>query len=209
MTIWLVVSTHLQNISEIGSFPQVGVKIKNPWNHHLDGYWYRIRLMVAVELRSFQWRHVNWSFRLQARGVSLFQCVCVLYCFFFVWEKRCFNRLCEDTKNSTQVSFSTQNQNEMILSSGSSSVLPFLKNLETKKKIHKIHNETPEPKKRPSGPCCLHRHNLRYKAWKNRRNLHGMKWYLHYLKFGQFHLCIYINIYIYTIYNIYIYLYHI
>ena len=32
---WLVVSTHLKNISQIGSFPQVGVKIKNIWNHHL------------------------------------------------------------------------------------------------------------------------------------------------------------------------------
>ena len=26
---WLVVSTHLKNISQVGSFPQVGVKIKN------------------------------------------------------------------------------------------------------------------------------------------------------------------------------------
>ena len=32
---WLVVSTPLKNISQIGSFPQVGVKIKNTWNHHL------------------------------------------------------------------------------------------------------------------------------------------------------------------------------
>ena len=30
-----MVSTHLKNISEIGSFPRVGVKIKNIWNHHL------------------------------------------------------------------------------------------------------------------------------------------------------------------------------
>ncbi len=30
-----MVSTHLKNISQIGSFPQVGVKIKNIWNHHL------------------------------------------------------------------------------------------------------------------------------------------------------------------------------
>ena len=30
-----MVSTHLQNISQIGSFPQIGVKIKNIWNHHL------------------------------------------------------------------------------------------------------------------------------------------------------------------------------
>ena len=33
--IWLVVSTHLKNISQIGNHPQVGVKIKNIWNHHL------------------------------------------------------------------------------------------------------------------------------------------------------------------------------
>ena len=33
---WLVVSTHLKNISQIGSFPQVGMKIKNIWNHHLE-----------------------------------------------------------------------------------------------------------------------------------------------------------------------------
>ena len=32
---WLVVSTHFKNISQIGSFPQIGVKIKNIWNHHL------------------------------------------------------------------------------------------------------------------------------------------------------------------------------
>ena len=31
----LVFSTHPKNISQIGSFPQVGVKIKNLWNHHL------------------------------------------------------------------------------------------------------------------------------------------------------------------------------
>ena len=36
---WLVVSTHLKNISHIGSFPQVGVKIKNIWNHHLGIPW--------------------------------------------------------------------------------------------------------------------------------------------------------------------------
>ena len=35
---WLVVSTHLKNISQIGSFPQVGVEIKNIWNHHLENY---------------------------------------------------------------------------------------------------------------------------------------------------------------------------
>ena len=30
-----MVSTHLKNISQIGSSPQAGVKIKNIWNHHL------------------------------------------------------------------------------------------------------------------------------------------------------------------------------
>ena len=29
--LWLVVSTHLKNISQIGSFPQIGVNIKNIW----------------------------------------------------------------------------------------------------------------------------------------------------------------------------------
>ena len=33
---WLVVSTPLKNISQIGNLPQIGVKIKNIWNHHLD-----------------------------------------------------------------------------------------------------------------------------------------------------------------------------
>ena len=31
-----MVSTHLKNISQIVSFAQVGVNIKNNWNHHLD-----------------------------------------------------------------------------------------------------------------------------------------------------------------------------
>ena len=30
-----MVSIHLKNISQIGSFPRLGVKIKNIWNHHL------------------------------------------------------------------------------------------------------------------------------------------------------------------------------
>ena len=34
-TSWLVVSTPLKNISQIGSCPQVKMKIKNIWNHHL------------------------------------------------------------------------------------------------------------------------------------------------------------------------------
>ena len=34
--LWLVVSAHLKNISQNGNLPQIGVKIKNLWNHHLD-----------------------------------------------------------------------------------------------------------------------------------------------------------------------------
>ena len=34
--IWLVVSTHLKNTSQNGNLPQIGVKIQNIWNHHLD-----------------------------------------------------------------------------------------------------------------------------------------------------------------------------
>ena len=33
---WLVVSTHLKNISQIGNLPQIGLKIKHIWNHHLE-----------------------------------------------------------------------------------------------------------------------------------------------------------------------------
>ena len=33
-----MVSTHLKNISQIGTLPQIGVKIKNIWNHHLGEY---------------------------------------------------------------------------------------------------------------------------------------------------------------------------
>ena len=31
----MVVSNPFKNISQVGSFPQVGMKIKNLWNHHL------------------------------------------------------------------------------------------------------------------------------------------------------------------------------
>ena len=36
---WLVVSTPLKNISQNGNLPQVGVKIKNIWNHYLVNQW--------------------------------------------------------------------------------------------------------------------------------------------------------------------------
>ena len=42
MYCWLVVSTHLKNISQIGNLPEVEVNIKNIWNHHLDGIFTQI-----------------------------------------------------------------------------------------------------------------------------------------------------------------------
>ena len=33
---WLVVSIQLKNISQNGNLPQVGMKIKDIWNHHLE-----------------------------------------------------------------------------------------------------------------------------------------------------------------------------
>ena len=35
----LVISTHLKHISQMGNLPQIGVTIKNIWNHHLDFCW--------------------------------------------------------------------------------------------------------------------------------------------------------------------------
>ena len=32
---WLVVSTHLKNTNQNGNLPQIGINIKNIWNHHL------------------------------------------------------------------------------------------------------------------------------------------------------------------------------
>ena len=44
---WLVVSTHLKNISQIGNLPQIGVKIKHIWNHH--PVWLFQRTLLVVE----------------------------------------------------------------------------------------------------------------------------------------------------------------
>ena len=44
LQIWLVVSTQLKNISPIGRLSQIGVKIKNIWNHHLVMYKCRPRV---------------------------------------------------------------------------------------------------------------------------------------------------------------------
>ena len=57
----MVVSTHLKNISQIGSFPQVGVKIKNIWNHHLD--------VVGIHNQQFQGTIIFMVFDLQGKHV--------------------------------------------------------------------------------------------------------------------------------------------
>ena len=51
ITIWLVVSTHLNNISQIGNLPQVGVKITNIWNQHLEIH------MIQLAGGRFHWNH--------------------------------------------------------------------------------------------------------------------------------------------------------
>ena len=50
-----MVSTHLKNISQIGSFPQVGMKIKNLWNHHLDNVTTISFQVVAREVLWWMW----------------------------------------------------------------------------------------------------------------------------------------------------------
>ena len=52
--IWLVVSTHLKNISQNGNLPQIGVKIKNIWNHHLV-----VTLYCRVDAGRHQWKVVS------------------------------------------------------------------------------------------------------------------------------------------------------
>ena len=45
---WLVVSTHLKNISQIGNLPQVGMKMKNIWNHHLAWGWLKVVITIRL-----------------------------------------------------------------------------------------------------------------------------------------------------------------
>ncbi len=51
---WLVVSTPLKNISQNGSLPQIGVKTKNIWNHHLEN---------VLEELSFLSRFLSWCLK--------------------------------------------------------------------------------------------------------------------------------------------------
>ena len=46
-----MVSTHLKNISQIGSFPQIWMKIKK-WNHHLEHYTFVVTENTPLNNRS-------------------------------------------------------------------------------------------------------------------------------------------------------------
>ncbi len=43
-------TTHLKNISQNGNLPQIGVKIKNVWNHHLDIHWCIVKWLQFVRI---------------------------------------------------------------------------------------------------------------------------------------------------------------
>ena len=49
----LVVSTHLKNISQIGSFPQIELKQKHHWNHHLICIYIYICIPLEVQVDQF------------------------------------------------------------------------------------------------------------------------------------------------------------
>ena len=66
---WLVVATPLKNISQIGNLPQIGVKIKNRWNHHLVwenatflGQWECLKSIGTFCRWKFpDWRSKSWD----------------------------------------------------------------------------------------------------------------------------------------------------
>ena len=54
---WLVVSTHLKNISQMGNLPQIVVKIKKHiWNHHLDFFGGSLCWDIIIQYYSIQTR---------------------------------------------------------------------------------------------------------------------------------------------------------
>ncbi len=69
---WLVVSTHLKNISQIGNLPQIGVKIKNIWNHHLEKGWindrpgrcfsFKYDTKQKIKIHGFFWKNLSDQF---------------------------------------------------------------------------------------------------------------------------------------------------
>ena len=45
-----MVSTHLKNIGQNGNLPQIGVKIKHVWNHHLDKHSEKERIVFQPSI---------------------------------------------------------------------------------------------------------------------------------------------------------------
>ena len=50
-----MVSTHLKNVSQNGNLPQIGVKIKNLWNHHLENH----RSYIYAFIKSVNRLHIT------------------------------------------------------------------------------------------------------------------------------------------------------
>ena len=54
-----MVSTHLKNISQNGNLPQIGVNIKNIWNHQPAGHFNMIKELEQTAEQSLQ--EVFWT----------------------------------------------------------------------------------------------------------------------------------------------------
>ena len=68
---WLVVSTHLKNISQIGNLPQIGVNIKNIWNHQLDFVSFGgINVTQKFDKIARQWLIEDWTLKERKRWSS-------------------------------------------------------------------------------------------------------------------------------------------
>ena len=63
-----MVSTHLKNISQIGNFPQVGVKMKNIWNHHPDDFYTCRRSKNLLRYGIHQFSNIIWLPKLNFTG---------------------------------------------------------------------------------------------------------------------------------------------
>ena len=74
---WLVVSTHLKNISQNGSFHQIGVKIKNIRNHHLDKRYtprnltWNLKIMLSKWTFRFLFQGLIFRFHVKFRGCTI------------------------------------------------------------------------------------------------------------------------------------------
>ena len=105
-----MVSTHLKNISQNGSSPQVGMKIKNIWNHHLvlrEGIPY---LQKKCDIGGFEKKK-------NGANITLLKKSCrnssKKLCTWFVFFKRCQCQFLN--KNHWKAKWSTKNFPEVPL----------------------------------------------------------------------------------------------